>query len=209
MGKNNYVIHYRNLQQCLGLGLKLKKVHKILQFKQNDWMKPYIDFNTQKRTISNNESDRKFLKLMNNAVYGKTMENMRKRLKVRIVIKEDFIKYTSKPTRVDWNIYGKKLATIHEKKVCLTLHKRIYVGFSVLEIRKWKMHNFDFHFMIKKFNTKLLFTDTDTLCYEIYGENPHQKIYKYRWLFDLSNYPKSSNYCSNDNKKVVGKVKDE
>ena len=137
------------------------------------------------------------------------MENMRKRLKVRIVKKEDFIKYTSKPTRVDWNIYGKKLAAIHEKKVCLTLHKRIYVGFSVLEISKWKMHNFDFHFMIKKFNTKLSFADTDTLCYEIDGENPHQKIYKYRWLVDLSNYPKSSNYCSNDNKKVVSKVKDE
>ena len=103
-------------------------------------MKPYIDFNTQKRTISNNESDRKFLKLMNNAVYGKTMENMRKRLKVRIVKKEDFIKYTSKPTRVDWNICGKMLAAIHEKKVCLTLHKCMYVGFSVLEISKWKMH---------------------------------------------------------------------
>ena len=103
-------------------------------------MKPYIDFNTQKRTISNNESDRKFLKLMNNAVYGKTMENMRKRLKVRIVKKEDFIKYTSKPTRVDCNICGKKLAAIHEKKVWLTLHKRMYVGFSVSEINKWKMH---------------------------------------------------------------------
>ena len=68
MDKNNYAIHYRNLQQCLGLGLKLKKVHKILQFKQNDWMEPYIDFNTPKRTISNNECDRKLFKLMNNAV---------------------------------------------------------------------------------------------------------------------------------------------
>ena len=96
MNKNNYVIHYRNLQQCLLQGMRLKKIHRILKFKQN----------TQKRTIPNNESDKNFFELMNNVVYGKTMENMRKRGKTRIVKNsKDLIKYTSKSTCVSWNIY--------------------------------------------------------------------------------------------------------
>ena len=82
---NNYVIQYRNLQQSLELGMKLKTIHRILKFKQSDQMRLYIDFNTQKRTISNNEADQNFFKLMNNSVNGKTMENLRKRIKITVV----------------------------------------------------------------------------------------------------------------------------
>ena len=88
MSKNNYVIHYRNLQKCLEKAFKLKKVHIILKFKQEDWIKPYIDFKTQKRKEATNDVDQNLFKLLNNAVYGETMENLRKRIKVRIVKKE-------------------------------------------------------------------------------------------------------------------------
>ena len=95
MNKNNYLIHHRNLQQCLELGMKLKKIHRILKFKQKDWMKPYIDFNTKKRKEAANEADKNHFKLLNNAVYDKIIENMRKRIKIRVVKNaKDFLKYT-------------------------------------------------------------------------------------------------------------------
>ena len=98
INKNNYVIHYRNLQQCLELGMKLKKKNRILKFKQKDWIKPDIDFHTQKRKEASNEADKSHFKLLNNTVYGKTMENMRKRIKIRIVKNaKDFSKYRSRP----------------------------------------------------------------------------------------------------------------
>ena len=176
MSRNNYVIHYRNLQQYLELGMKLKKTHRILKFKQSDWMRPYIDFNAQKITISNNEADKNFFELMNSSIYGKTMENLRKRIKIRVVKNsQDFIKYTSRPTYVNWKVFEKNLAAIHEKKISLTLNKPIYVGFTILELSKWEMYNFHYNFMIRKFHTRLLFTDTDSLCCGIHGKNTHKK----------------------------------
>ena len=147
---------------------------------------------------------------MNDLVCGKTMENLRKRIKI-IVAKnsQDIIKYTSRPTGVNWKVFENNLATIHEKKIFLTLNKPIYAGFTVLELSKWEMYNFHYNFMIRKFNTRLLFTDTDSLCYEIHGKKATQKMYKYKELFDLSNFPVSSKYYCSDNKKVVGKMKDE
>ena len=96
-------------------------------------MKPYIDFNTQKRKEATNKVDKNLSKLLNNAVYSKTMENMRKRIKKRIIKNEkEFIKYASRPTCINQNVFGKRLVAIHEKKELLTLNKPIYVGCTVL-----------------------------------------------------------------------------
>ena len=79
------VVHYRSLQLYLSLGIKLTKIYRVLQFIQSDWMKKYIDFNTRKRKIATNDFEKDFFKLMINSVYGKTMENLRKRINVRFV----------------------------------------------------------------------------------------------------------------------------
>ena len=145
------------------------------------------------------------------ALYCKTMENVRKRIKIKIVKNfKDLIKYTARPTCVNWNVFEKNFSVaIHEKKVSLTLNIPIYVGFTLLQLSKWEMYNFHYNFMIRKFNTRLLFTDTDSLCYELHEKNPYKKMCKYKELFDLSNFPVSSKYCCGDNKNVVGKMKDE
>ena len=149
--KNNYVVHYRNLKYYLSKGWVLTKVHKILEFKQSAWMKPYIDFNTQKRKEATNEADKNLFKLLNNAVYGKTMENIRKRMKITITkTLKEFLKYASRPTFINHIIFGKNLVAIHEKKEVLKLNKPIYVGCTVLELSKLAMYEFFYDFWKKR-----------------------------------------------------------
>ena len=159
--------------------------------------------------IAGNDFEKDFLKLMNNSVYGKTMENLRERINVRLVNNEKyFLKYTSKPTYINHKIFGKDYAAIHEIKPVLILNKSIYVGFTVLDLSKWKMYDFDYNFNEKNFNGELLFTDTDSLTYEIKSKNAYEKFFKWKKLFDVSNYLKDSKLFNETNKKVIGKMKD-
>ena len=137
------------------------------------------------------------------------MENLRKRINVRQVNnKKDFLKYTSRPTYVTHKTFGKNYATIHEIKLVLTLYKPIYVGFTVLELSKWLMYDFHYNFIKKHFDAELLFTDTDSLTYEIKSEDVYEEFFKHKHLFDFSNYPKDSNFFDQADKKVMGKMKD-
>ena len=114
-------------------------------------MKPYIDFNTQRRKEATNEADKSLFQLLNNAGYGKTMENMRKRIKIRITkTQKDFLEYASRPTYISHNIFGKRLVAINEKKEQLTLNKPIYVGNTVLELSKLAKYKFYYDFAKKK-----------------------------------------------------------
>ena len=165
-----YVLHYRNLQLYLDLGLRLKKVHRVLEFNQSPWLKQYIDFNTQKRTQAKNAFEKDFFKLMNNSVFGKTMENIRKRVDVRLVTDEKkLLKMTSKPTYVSSKIFNENLVAVHKIKETLTLNRPAYVGMCILDLSKTLMYDFHYNYIKKKYGdkAKLLFTDTDSLTYEI------------------------------------------
>ena len=207
--KTNYVVHYRNLQLYLSLGMKLTKIHRVLKFKQSDWMKKYIDFNTEKRMNAANDFEKDFLKLMINSVYGKTMENLRKRINVRLANNaENFLKYTSKPTYITRKIFNKNFAAIYEIKPVLILNKPIYVGFTVLELIKRLMYDFHYNFIINNFDAELLFTDTYSLAYKIKSEDVYENIFQHKHLFDFSNYPKDSKFFDETYKKVIRKMKD-
>ena len=106
--KTNYVLHYRNLQLCLSLGMKLIIIHRVLKFKQFDWLTKNIVCNTEKRSNAVNSFEKDFLKLRINSVYGKTMENLQKRINVRLVNNEkDILKYTSRPSHITQNLWEK------------------------------------------------------------------------------------------------------
>ena len=148
--KKNYVLHYRNLQLYLDLGLKIKKVHRVLKFNQSPWMKQYIDFNTEKRKNAKNSFEKDFFKLMNNSVFGKTMENLRKRVDVKLVTTgSELNRLTSKPTYVSSNIFNQNLVAVHKIKESLTLDKPAYVGMSILDISKTLMYDFHYNYIKK------------------------------------------------------------
>ena len=210
--KEKYVLHYRNLQLYLDLGLNVTKVHRVLEFDQRPWLKQYIDFNTEKRKNAKNAFEKDFFKLMNNSVFGKTMENLRKRVDVRLVTDEKKLtKLASKPTYVSSKIFNENLVAVHKIKETLTLNRPAYVGMCILDLSKTLMYDFHYNCIRKKYGDKarLLFTDTDSLTYEIEAEDVYEDFWNDKDKFDNSDYSESSPYFDKTNKKVIGKFKDE
>jgi hypothetical protein len=210
--KKEYVVHIKNLQYYLSKGLKLGKIHAVLKFKQTDFLKPYIMFNTMKRAASKNEFEKDLYKLMNNAAFGKTMENVRNHVDISFFSDEDkFLKQVVKPQYESHKIYGEHLIAIKQVKRCVKLNKPIYVGAAVLDLSKLHMYKFHYDYIIPKYkDCTLLFTDTDSLCYHIKTDDVYKDMKDDIELFDQSDYNKDGYRCKdNRNKKVIGKFKDE
>ena len=138
------------------------------------------------------------------------MENLRKRISVRLINNaKDHVRCINKPSYVSQKIFSKNFVDIHEIEPVLTLNKPIYVAFSILDLNKLLMYEFHCKYIEKKFDAKLLFTDTDSLVYDIKTEDVYEDFYQDKNLCDFSDYPLDSKFFGLVNKNVIGKMKDE
>ncbi|KAL9953875.1 hypothetical protein ACROYT_G041348 [Oculina patagonica] len=212
--KTNYVVHYRNLQFYLKQGMKLKKVHRVLEFEQECWMEPYIKMNTEFRKKAKNDFEKNFYKLMNNSVFGKTMENLRNRVDIKIARSDEtnkIRKLVASPLYSRHVLFSNDLVGIDMRKSRLFLNKPVYTGMTILDVSKILMYDFFYNEMKMEYGQRceLLYTDTDSLLLEIETEDIYEDIYQNKTLYDTSDYPKEHSLHSYENKKVLGKMKDE
>ena len=163
------------------------------------------------RKKAKNSFEKDYFKLMNNSVFGKTMENIRKRSNVYLETDGDhFLRQTAKPTFTSSKIFNENLVAVNMMKERLMLNKPSYVGMCILDPSKVLMYDFHYNFTTRKYGAKAkLFTDTDSLCYHIQTDDVYEDLYQDRELFDNSDYAKSSTFFFAENKKVIGKFKDE
>ena len=212
--KKKYILHYENLKQYLSLRLKLINIRRGIKFEENQWLEKYIALNTDLRTVAKNEFEKDFSKLMNNSAFGKTMENIRNRVDIKLVNnKKQAEKLSAKPNFNHCNIFSEDLAAIHMKKTKLVFNKPVYLGMCILDLSKTLMYDFHYNYIKQKYGdkAKLLFTDTDSLMYEIQTEDFYKDISAdVKRRFDTSDYPLDhrSGIPSGLNKKVLGMFKD-
>ena len=211
--KKNYVVHIRSLKQALNHGLILKKVHRVIQFNQEAWLKPYIDMNIELRKKAKKDFEKDFFKLMNNAVFGKTMENVRKHRDIKLVTTDKRRnQLVTEPNYHTTKWYSENLLAIEMKKTKGKMNKPIYLGLSILEISKILMYEFWYDYMKPKYGekVKLCYMDTDSFIIYIKTEDFYKDIADdVEKRFDTSDYKVDRNLPTGKNKRVIGSMEDE
>ena len=211
--KKNYLIHYRKLKFYVRHGMIVDKVHEIISFKQSRWLEKYINFNTQKRNQAANDFEKDFYKLLNNAFYGKTMENVRNRLKIKFIKKDYYRKIIEYQSKLTFNGIHRSYEncdsyTIKQNEVLMDTP--LYLGFSVLELSKLLMYETYFDILQPYFgqeNIQLHYMDTDSFILSVNTKDIIKDLKKLEDIFDFSNLDKTHELFSNKNKKVIGKFK--
>ena len=212
--KKSYVIHIQALNQALQHGLRLDRIHRVIEFDQSPWLKTYIDFNTQLRMAATNDFEKDFFKLMNNSVFGKTMENIRKHGNIKLVTTEEkYLCTVMKPNFKSGVLFGENLMGCNIGKIKVVMKKPVYLGQVILDLSKIVMYEFHYDYMVPKYGLEklgLCYMDMDSLVYDIETEDFYKDI--------VDNIPArfdTSGYCLNRplpvglNEKVIGLMKDE
>lgn len=212
--KSHYIVHYRNLKYYLKMGLVLTKIHKVMSFTQSEWLKPFILKNTDLRKVAKSDFEKDLWKLMNNAVFGKTMENVRKRRDIQLIRvgEQRLQKWINSSMFINATIINDDLVIAEKTKSNINLDKPIYAGFTILDNSKLHMYQFWYDYIKPKYGNKatLMYTDTDSLVTYIRTDDIYADFGK-----GSSDSPFDTSKCiikeyqCDDNKKVIGKMKDE
>ena len=202
----------RSLKQAFSHGLILKKIHRVIQFNQEAWLKPYIDMNNELRKQAQNNFEKDFYKLMNNAVFGKTMENVRKHRDIKLVTTDKRRnQLVSEPNYHTTKWFSEHLLAIEMKKTKAKMNKPVYLGLPILEISKTLLYEFWYDYMKLKYgdNVKLCYIDTDSFIMHIKTKDFYKDIANdVEKRFDTSNYEVNKPLPRGKNKKVIGLMKD-
>nr|XP_022909031.1 uncharacterized protein LOC111420296 [Onthophagus taurus] len=215
-----------NLKQAVAHGLKVRKINRVLSFRQSAWLKSYIDKNTELRQSAKNAFEKDFFKLMNNSVFGKTMENVDKRVDVRLVTSWDD-EHTGKTTgrprlgarsliaKLNFKsikVFTETFSAIQMDRLHVVYDKPLYVGFTVLELSKLLMYDFYYDFLKPKYgeDVRLCYMDTDSFTVLINSYDIYRDVKLNLNKFDTSNYSPDNRFdIPLQNKAVLGKMKDE
>lgn len=217
MDKVKYKVHYRTLQRYLKYGMRLTKIHRALGFQQSAWLQPYIDLNTSMRKQAKNDFEKEFFKLMNNSVFGKTMENLRNRIEITPIRPQDekdqrrHLRAVAKPTYRRTYMYNEYLYGIYRSKTVLKLNRPIYCGAAILDLSKMLMYDFYYGELKAQYGdkAKLCYTDTDSLIFQVETPDIYADMRAKPALYDFSDYPKDHPNYDPKNAKVLGLMKDE
>ena len=211
--QKNYILHYRVLKFYLTQGMILKRVNRIVSFKQKKWLSPYIELNTNNRMKATTDFERDYFKLLNNAFFGKTCENIRNRKDIHIVSDpETGAKLHNKPNFQSEVILDENLSTLAMKRCSMKFDKPIYLGAAVLEISKLLMYSFYYNLFQPYYgqdNIELLYMDTDAFVLKLKTKDVKSDLSKLKDYFDFSNYPEDHILHDKSKKKIPGFLKDE
>ena len=209
--KKNYKIYYKNLEYYMKLGVKITKIHKILTFDEKPFLKGYIDLNTELRKNSKNDLEKDLFKLMNNAIFGKSMENVLNRSNIKLINNdpEKLLKLIRQPNFQHAYQISNKLCLVESTPIKTVFDKPIYIGACILETSKLHMYQFWYEHLKNKYNVELVYTDTDSLIIQVKTNDIYKDMFENKDKYDFSEYPKDHPNYDISNKKILGKFKDE